>query len=1323
MGIFLSLLFPRLYMPADNTRSSASSLSSRSSSPRPAVPMSDVRRSSSLELPPPPAPQNPAAESPPPESTRYTPHGVGLGIISPQPIVGPFAPATRAPMASPQRRSSPLRQRSSSLGSGAPHSPLELPPRVSFDEAQPPPVSPGLAYIFPVSPRDTADPMGAPLSPSSTTSPASGMRIAIPPPNATASTSTPSPPLLPPPAADPLPPTAASTAAGTPLLPLGQQQPMASAYFSSEETAYPMQDPSASDAHLDFTEFDADADGLTALEKIYLFSRSQAAFHRVFIVHALPKYLGADDVESGVFASREEIEHITPAEAVVYVLPLLNSLALDEDEAVKEALAAELMSIIWWYITNCRIVDDSYGAQPTDDQSYADQPTESAPQEADVATISVQAFTPILGTLLLSQNGLVNASARHAVVELLKRIRRADEREAGNPPAPPADGEEPARDYEVGLLGSHERCLFEREMLHQVVIGMGRLDMPDADEGLLSNISTPRSVSGAHAEPHIHEHHRSGSHDLAYPVLQTPPATAPDSSTAGSTPLAPPPGMVDSYFPSVPVQSPSSDPPGAGHNDHSAVHSFALSPAFTLAQPPRSPLSQVTNAEDFFSVSHSAPSPAMTLPSPTPSLPANTSATLPLADVVQPLGHAGPSASSSSDSNISTPSLTSPSSSASSSSLESPNTGGAATSSSQRVAPIVSTSSTISGSSMSEGMDVEMGYDNEGSVSERPRVRGNGLTLDLSESREQAALSLSETALHTAIQGIQGDTASAPVSAWLDAGLLEGDVDMEDVSNAGQDQGEGDNEGDISEEAAVGRLSSMSLMAAVTASGTLREEAKSAFVGEVERVGRDPVYWVRREAAFAVGALAKVVPDELVIASLLPLFQSLYQDPTWHVRHSVLFALPAILARLPPQGRRELALDVMLPLSMDDTPTVRSAVLEALGEVMHTFANDEGGPPRELLNMFLGVRENAAERASPQGAASGRSPSNPPGSGPASESGRSDLSGTDSARDVDIYEDPARPLVCAFNIPAAALTLGGARWPELRDLYRTLSQSPSFKVRRTLAASLGEMARIVGPGYAKDDLLEVWRASIGAEETEVRLKAVECAAAFVGALGLDERAGVLRGLGEEFSSGRLRGWREREEVIKSLPSFLDITGVEKDVLRRLLMEALGDRVSAIREAAVTVLPAFVKAWRHTPHLMEGLQEGIRALALSDCYRERTTFVTCEQALLLSDDRDVVMLNEDFWETMSTLARDSIVDVRIRVARLLGVIADFYADTNSSMLSRLLSISDTLEQDTSHDVRAFAHSIRSRGAKAQLVGPPKALQSAVTFSRPPPPTPS
>lgn len=238
--------------------------------------------------------------------------------------------------------------------------------------------------------------------------------------------------------------------------------------------------------------------------------------------------------------------------------------------------------------------------------------------------------------------------------------------------------------------------------------------------------------------------------------------------------------------------------------------------------------------------------------------------------------------------------------------------------------------------------------------------------------------------------------------------------------------------------------------------------------------------------------------------------------------------------------------------------------------MLDAFHGDPYGPPQELLNIFLGVRDGHVrpiqlQDEQPQSAA-------PPSAGPSSESSfSSNISSKDGFNTHDIYEDPARPLVCAFNTPAVALTLGSSRWPELRPLYRSLARNPSFKVRRTLAASIGEIAKIIGSEHAKEDLMDVWWSSLDADESEVRLKAIECAATFVGALERPLRREVMRRLAEAFTTQRLKGWREREEVVKNLPSLLTISDLEEEVLRDLFMRALGDRVSAIREAAISVV--------------------------------------------------------------------------------------------------------------------------------------------------------
>lgn len=79
----------------------------------------------------------------------------------------------------------------------------------------------------------------------------------------------------------------------------------------------------------------------------------------------------------------------------------------------------------------------------------------------------------------------------------------------------------------------------------------------------------------------------------------------------------------------------------------------------------------------------------------------------------------------------------------------------------------------------------------------------------------------------------------------------------------------------------LGRIACLSLVAAVTAGGNilskivvdslfslapgpLDDDTLKSFLDEVERVVHDPYFKVRQAASFALGALAKEIPSELV---------------------------------------------------------------------------------------------------------------------------------------------------------------------------------------------------------------------------------------------------------------------------------------------------------------------------------------------------------------------------------------------------------------------------------------------------------------------------
>ena len=275
------------------------------------------------------------------------------------------------------------------------------------------------------------------------------------------------------------------------------------------------------------------------------------------------------------------------------------------------------------------------------------------------------------------------------------------------------------------------------------------------------------------------------------------------------------------------------------------------------------------------------------------------------------------------------------------------------------------------------------------------------------------------------------------------------------------------------------------------------------------------------------------------------------------MRHSTLFALPAILSRLAPTERRTLALETILELFADESPTVRSGVLEALGEVLHTFLGDPDGPPSELVHLFLGRKEDRGVR-----------------------DGQQDLSLQDYKKTIQqtplesFFTDPKRPLICAFNFPAVVLTLGRERWCEIREVYLEIASNPAIGVRRTLAASLGEIAKIIGPEQTQTDLTDVWWTSIKSDDEEVRTKAVECLYDLVGVVGNEIGKTLMQGLLTAWNEGSLRGWRERELIGKNLLGWVNLLGLEcASLARAFLAKGLEDNVAAVRDATTCTVSA------------------------------------------------------------------------------------------------------------------------------------------------------
>ena len=74
--------------------------------------------------------------------------------------------------------------------------------------------------------------------------------------------------------------------------------------------------------------------------------------------------------------------------------------------------------------------------------------------------------------------------------------------------------------------------------------------------------------------------------------------------------------------------------------------------------------------------------------------------------------------------------------------------------------------------------------------------------------------------------------------------------------------------------------------------------------------------------------------------------------------------------------------------------------------------------------------------------------------------------------DLEVTGDEAAQLrlATAFNFPAVLASAGQEKWPQLRPAHRALMLDRDPAVRRTLACSLHEIAALLGPEKALEDL-------------------------------------------------------------------------------------------------------------------------------------------------------------------------------------------------------------------------------------------------------------
>ena len=393
----------------------------------------------------------------------------------------------------------------------------------------------------------------------------------------------------------------------------------------------------------------------------------------------------------------------------------------------------------------------------------------------------------------------------------------------------------------------------------------------------------------------------------------------------------------------------------------------------------------------------------------------------------------------------------------------------------------------------------------------------------------------------------------------------------------------------------------------------IASELRSQFVvPDVISLADDPGFRVRKAAALKIGGLCGVVGPEIAISRLLPVYEALAHDEIWGVRKASVDSLAEVASVMPLDVRTGTLAPLLHEFHEDGSRWVRISACQALGPFLATLPSEHISA--ELLALFTQLAN----------------PANP------------------NASDSDIA------YYCAYNFPGVVQAMGAGRWTELADAFRTLATNIQWKVRKTLAYALHELAAILGTELAESELLPTFSHFLK-DLDEVKVGVIQNVCRFLAVLSEGARRQHLHTLVE--IRAERDNWRFRHMLASQLAHagevfpHADVVGTLVPLALELCTDAFAEvRVAAIAQAG----PLLAGAFRAEPQpladespLAKALKT-IRAMANAPSCYTRSNFAHICASLAASLESGVFVAT--LLPGLEPLATDRVANVRLAVAR-------------------------------------------------------------------------
>ncbi|CAK91467.1 unnamed protein product (macronuclear) [Paramecium tetraurelia] len=235
---------------------------------------------------------------------------------------------------------------------------------------------------------------------------------------------------------------------------------------------------------------------------------------------------------------------------------------------------------------------------------------------------------------------------------------------------------------------------------------------------------------------------------------------------------------------------------------------------------------------------------------------------------------------------------------------------------------------------------------------------------------------------------------------------------------------------------------------------------------------------------------------------------------------------------------------------------------------------------------------------------------------------------------------------CAYGFPAVLQTVGVARWQQLHKLFNHLWKQKNERICKTLAASLHEIAKIIGAEKAEIDLFPVLETIFVKEPNDnVLMGCVKNLSQFLKIFSDEKKEAFLEIF--FFIQRDLKKWRIRESIANQLDEMALIFPAE--IIFRMILpiafKLCTDNVAQVRKIASSKIYAFFQGIKDSP-LSEQYQtfiiESMIGFQKSSVFYQRQSFIQMCSKIMQFED---AIFQQHLLRPLLELAQDKVQSVR------------------------------------------------------------------------------